>query len=283
MIKSRLLAGAITMALVVGIRIAQADTVETFFGSINNSGNGGNNPNTAQAVFDFNSTTDILTVTLTALSAPVLVPTDVLTGLFFNVAAGTLTNQSVALGTGSTSLQPTGVTDLTPYWAAGSTSAQGQNFAITATGDTSLGHSNFGGAGNNTALQGISGGAVDGIANGANGGVTGGGTLFDNSVVFTFSTTSSFSLDNLNTVVFQYGTSLSEPSVSAGCGNTCVNLSSVSEASTVDFLAADSGLAVLLGGFYCLRRKRGVADASVAEPGTSANGVWFGLELNYTR
>ena len=244
------------LILSAGSKVALADTTELFFGNANDSAQGGNSSNTATALFSL-SNTGVLTITLTALSSPALVPTDVLTGLFFDTSPGTLTNGTASLKAGSEAINGDGSVDSSVtnanvgnLWGyAAGVSAHGDTFAISATGAVNgLGHANFG---DGSALQGVGGGDVIGIATAANGGVTGKGPYIDNSIVFTF-TTSNFSLSDLGPVIFQYGTSLSEP-YSTG---TQV---SVSEASMPELLAVDFGMLGVVGGFYYQRRKRGVS------------------------
>jgi hypothetical protein len=243
-------------------QLAQADTTETFTGTCGtptttcgDSTHG--NVLSASASFDLSGTT--LTVTLDNTSTdPVVVPTDVLTGVFFDLNAGTLTNGSAALSAGSKALNGDGTVDngvvVGDYWGyASGVSAHAENFAISATGAVNgLGHANFG---DGSALQGVGGGNVSGIASNANGGVTGKGPYFDSSVVFTFTTSSGFTLSDLGSgVVFQYGTALSDTSF-----NGTKQPTPVPEASTVDLLAADFGLLALYGVFYYRRRKRHVS------------------------
>jgi hypothetical protein len=166
---------------------------------------------TLNASANFNLTGNTLTVTLTnTSSADVLVPTDVLTGLFFNTTHA-LTPVSASLN-GSTVYYGT-LTNVGDGWGyASGVSAQGKNSAISATGAVSgLGHSNFSGA--NNMLDGLDYGllsAGDDSSTG-NSGVTGHGPLIKDSAQFTLTAASGFSLDELgSTVVFQYGTSLSD-------------------------------------------------------------------------
>jgi hypothetical protein len=164
----------------------------------------------ATAEFDLSGNT--LTVTLTnTSSADVLVPTDILTGLFFHTSH-TLTPVSASLNGSTVFYGP--LTDVGDGWGyASGVSAQGENSAISATGAvTGLGHSNFSAA--NNPLQGENYGilsAGDDPATG-NGGVTGAGPLVKNSVQFTLTAGPGFTLDELgSSVVFQYGSALSKP------------------------------------------------------------------------
>jgi hypothetical protein len=169
----------------------------------------------ASAQFDLTGNT--LTVTLTnTSSADVLVPTDVLTGVFFNTThaltpmSANLHGSSVHYGT---------LTNVGDGWGYGSgLSAQGMNSAISATGAVSgLGMSNFSSSRN--ALDGLPYGilsAGDNLNTG-NTGVTGHGPLIKNSVQFVLTAAAGFSLSELgNSVVFQYGTMLTDNHYSSG-------------------------------------------------------------------
>jgi hypothetical protein len=164
----------------------------------------------ASALFNLSGNT--LTVTLTNTStADVLVPSDVLTGVFFNtthtLTPGVASLNGSAVFYGSTS-------DPSNGWGyASGVSAHGKNSAISASGAVSgLGHSNFNGTHNS--LGGLDFGILSAGDNTATGntGVTGHGPLIKNSVQFTFTAAAGFSLRELgDSVVFQYGTTLCEP------------------------------------------------------------------------
>jgi hypothetical protein len=160
---------------------------------------------------DFSLSGNTLTVILTNTSAAdVLVPSDVLTGVFFNTTH-TLTPVSASLN-GSTVFYGS-LTNVGDGWGyASGVLADGENSAISASGAvTGLGHSNFSGA--NNMLQNIDYGILSAGDNSAtgNGGVTGHGPLIKNSVLFTLTAASGFSLSELgDSVVFQYGTQLTE-------------------------------------------------------------------------
>lgn len=164
------------------------------------------------AEVDFALSGSTLTVTLINTSThDVLVPSDVLTGVFFNTTH-TLTPVSASLG-GSAVFYGNIVNVGNGWGYASGVSAQGKNSAISASGAVSgLGHNNFTAA--NNPLQGIDYGILSHGDNPltGNGGVTGGGPLVKNEVVFTLTAASGFTLSEIgNSVVFQYGTSLTEP------------------------------------------------------------------------
>ena len=162
----------------------------------------------------------------------VTVPTDVLTGLFFTLNGNqtpTLTRNSAVIATGSQVIysggQPAGG-NVGGEWAykAQSGLLGGQfNQGISSSGmDDTFGPphlfpgSNLAGPESPNGLQYGLTSAGDNPATG-NGGVTGSGGLIKNSVVFTLGNLpAGFTLDDIGSVVrFQYGTSLSEPSLLA--------------------------------------------------------------------
>ncbi len=164
----------------------------------------------ASAVFSLSG--DTLTVTLTNTStADVLVPTDVLTGVFFDTT-GTVKPVSASLN-GSSVYYGT-ISNAGDGWGfASGVNAHGENSAISASGAVNgLGHSNFSGANNHLDGLGygiLSAGFTEG--SGQNGGITGHGPLIQDSVVFTLTVPTDFALSELGDyVVFQYGTELCE-------------------------------------------------------------------------
>lgn len=167
---------------------------------------------TLAASADFELSGNTLTITLTnTSSADVKVPTDVLEGLYFNTTH-TLTPVSASLN-GSTVFYGS-ISNPGDGWGyASGVSAQGKNNAISAMGGVNgLGHSNFSGTSNN--LDGLGYGILSAGDNTATGntGVTGHGPLIKNSVQFTLTAGSGFTLSELGqTVVFQYGTCLDDP------------------------------------------------------------------------
>lgn len=172
----------------------------------------------ASAVFTLSGNT--LTVVLTNTSThDVLVPTDVLEGVYFNTTSA-LTPVSAALFGGSTVHYGT-LTNVGKGWGfAQGVSAQGKNSGISAMGAVNgLGHANFDSADcptqSSCPLQGVDYGllsAGDNLATG-NTGVTGHGPLIQDAVEFTLTASTGFDLSQLgSSVVFQYGTALNEPS-----------------------------------------------------------------------
>jgi hypothetical protein len=230
-----------TVALASGT-IARADTV-TFSGS-------GTNPASGQALSasaDFTLTGSTLTVTLTNTSAAdVLVPSDVLTGVFFS-SNGTLTPVSALLNTGSTVFFGSdGGGNVGGEWVYtnGLVGAPGgATKGIYSAGFGFAADPNFGG----TNLQDPDG--VDGLQYGitsagdntgnGNAAVTGGNALIKNSVVFTLTVANGFTLASITDVSFQYGTALNEP-----------NLTNIPEPTSM--LLLGSGLVGLAAG---LRRR----------------------------
>jgi hypothetical protein len=227
------------------------------------------------AMADFSLSVNTLTVTLTNTSgSTALVPTDVLTGVFFN-STHTLTPVSATLPSG-TVVYYGSLTNAGDGWGyATGVSAQGMNSAISATGAVNgLGHSNFSGA--NNALQGLDYGLLPAgyTGVGANTGITGHGPLVKDSVVFTLTVPTGFSLSELGSeVVFQYGTSLSETHFtgSTSGGGDCdgggggdgggagpgVNPSAVTVPEPSSVILFGMGLAGLAGVFR--RRRAGTA------------------------
>jgi hypothetical protein len=174
----------------------------------------------ASAVFDLSGTT--LTVTLTNTgTGDVLVPTDVLTGVFFNTSSTAnhgLTAVSASLGS-STVFYGAVVNSVGEgYQYLSGVSAQGKNSGISGAGLGVFGpNGNFYTTG--VTLDGLDYGILSAGDNSATGntGVTGHGPLIDNSIIFTLTAGSAFSLTDLgSSVVFQYGTALTEPSFTGG-------------------------------------------------------------------
>jgi hypothetical protein len=178
-------------------------------GSISFSGGDGNL--SASALFALSGNTLTVTLTNTSMS-DVLVPTDVLTAVWFNTTSSlnpvsaSLNGSSVFYGS------ITNAGDGWGYYSGLAGGGEGKNNGITAAGfGIGSGHSNFSGAHN--ALGGLDYGLLSKGDNPATGnsGVTNHGPLVQNSSQFTFSVGPGFNLNELgNTVVFQYGTSLSD-------------------------------------------------------------------------
>jgi len=198
-LSSYVVAAIVLVALALCPVAARADSTAVYLGS--------SGVYSASAMFYLSGNT--LTVTLTnTSSADVLVPTDVLTGLFFDATHGVtpvsanLNGSSVYYGT---------LTNVGDGWGYGSgLSAQGKNSAISATGAVNgLGHSNFSGANNH--LDGLDYGLLSkgDNTNTGNGGLH--GPLILDSAQFVLTTANGFTLNELgNTVVFQYGTALTD-------------------------------------------------------------------------
>jgi hypothetical protein len=190
---------------------ASATTVKTFTGSTTDS-----NGNALSAEVDFAVVNGNLQITLTNTATETFNPTeqpqDILEGLFFNDVVGsskTLAIQSITLPSGTVfgfpqNLSPGSTLSTSGTWAGAS------NFSVSGLsgkydGIGAAGFGIFGGVGgldygilpNNSCLQGSCG----------NSGLH--GPLIKNSVVVTVAppTGVTYSLSNINKVVFQYGTS----------------------------------------------------------------------------
>lgn len=177
---------------------------------------------TLAASVDFSLAGNTLVVVLTNTSTTdVLVPADLLTGVFFS-SNGTLTPVSATSG-GPTYLNGVQIngagTVVGGEWAYGaglSGVPGGAGQGISSAGFGLFGNATFPGAN----LSGPA--AVDGLQYGItaagdnvatqNGGVAN-SEITQNSVVFTFTVSNSFSLPSLRKISFQYGTSLSEPNI----------------------------------------------------------------------
>lgn len=180
----------------------------------------------AEAVFSTSGTNLVVTLTNTS-AADVLVPIDVLTGVFFDITGSPLSlgRTSAALNAGSSVLF--GTTDPSnvvggewAYLGGLSGAPHGADYGISSTG---LGLFGPGDRFPGTNLQGPPGGSVGGLEygitsagdNGATGNtpVTGTNALIKNSVVFTLSgLPANFDpAASIGNVSFQYGTNLEEP------------------------------------------------------------------------
>lgn len=185
----------------------------------------GSSGRSASVTFVNTGNTLIITLTNTS-SSDVLVPIDVLTGVFFTSTDPSLTPVSATLGAGSAILYDTVDQNGNPLtdnvggeWGYRETTQYGMTQGISSTGLGIFGSGEFGGpnlaAPDSGALNGLDYGiasAGDDPATG-NGGVTGSHGLIQNSVVFTLDNWDGGSVDGaISAVVFQYGTSLTEPS-----------------------------------------------------------------------
>ncbi len=226
----------------LGLSVSAWADSATFTGSSGNM--------SASAIFTQIGNTLVVTLQNTS-SADVLVPTDVLTGLFFN-SGFALTPVSASLVAGDTVWYGS-LTNVGDGWGYGyGVSAQSYNNAISATGAVSgLGHSNFSGA--NNSLDGLNYGLLSTGDNPATGntGVTGHGPLIRDTAQFTLTVPNGFSIPAMGTTVeFQYGTSLSETHYTSSFYHYDGNNPPVPEPGTLALL----GTGVLaLGGM--LRRK----------------------------
>jgi hypothetical protein len=171
----------------------------------------------------FSLSDSILTVTLAnASTADVLVPTDVLTAVFWN-GTGTMMPYSAVLGSGSTVLFPPSGGEgpnVGGEWAySDSLIGAPAAYGISSSGLDWFGAANFPGSN----LQGPAD-SVDGLQYGitsagdnpstGNKKVTGSDALIKNSVVFTFTGISAdFDMSKIHDVSFQYGTAAGEPNI----------------------------------------------------------------------
>ncbi len=197
----------VTLFLLAGSQVAFADLLFT--------GSSGS----LAASANFNITGNTLTITLTNTSpADVLIPSDVLTGLFFNTGGVSLVTPASASLNGSTAYYGSTTNGPGEGWVYLSNLNQyGDNAGISASG--------LGGVFGNhpcflasqpqcvSPLDGLNYGILSAGDNTATGntGVTGHGPLFKDSLQFTVTASGLTYADLGNTVTFQYGTALSEP------------------------------------------------------------------------
>jgi hypothetical protein len=206
----------------------------------------------ASATASFTASGSNLIVVLTNNGGDVLVPTDVLTGVFFDVGVGPLGSVSAVLG-GSVIYDPDGQPSggvVGGEWAYGSGLAgpHSASEGISSSGLGLFGGPTFPGAdlASPSAIDGLQYGitsCIDDQATG-NAGVTDSGGLIKCSVIFTLSgLPSEF---NITHVSFQYGTALTEPNhtgdLDGGTG-TGQDTGTVPEPSSLILLG--SGLLVL--------------------------------------
>jgi hypothetical protein len=220
-----------TAAMIAMVAIVAAFNVENASASITYSGSSGNLA--AKVTFD-NSVSGVLTVTLENVGGDVLVPADILTAVFFDLAPGTgLTKVSAVVAPGSSIVYDN---DGTPATTGPGTVVSGEwayktGLGGSAPGNTGISSSGlsplFGGGDRfSTAasanLQGPDSpaGFEYGLLSALDNPTTGNKQVKDgqnddgfikNAVVFTFNTTGVFDLTRISNVSFQYGTSLTEP------------------------------------------------------------------------
>jgi hypothetical protein len=251
---SAVVLGLSSFTLVAVSHVSEADAAAVTFTGSDSFGRA------ASATFDTSGTNFLVTLTNTS-SADVLVPTDVLTGVFFNLSGDpSLRRTSAVLASGSTVSydsdgQPAGGV-VGGEWAynadVSSDSLRGVNQGISASGLGIFGRFNrFAGANlaDNENVGGLDYGILSAGDNPAtgNGGVTGSGGLIRNSVVFTLSglPTGFNPMTSVRNVFFQYGTNLSEPRIAGTATSTPnPNSQSVPEPSTMAGLLV-TGLAAV--------------------------------------
>jgi hypothetical protein len=178
--------------------------------------------NSGIATANFSLSGSTLTVTLTNTNtADVLVPNDILTGVFFSAGTATLTPVSATVPGGSAiayCAACAGVTNVGGEWAyaaglAGSlTLSGGGDRGISSVGLGLFGNANFGGA-NLAGPDAVDGdqfgilSAGDNLATG-NAGVTNSGGQIKNAVVFVLTVVGSLTEGQIGNVFFQYGSVL---------------------------------------------------------------------------
>ncbi|WP_338116611.1 XDD4 family exosortase-dependent surface protein [Symmachiella dynata] len=218
---------------------------------------------TRAAQADFDVVGGNLQVTLTNTSAfDTLVPVDVLTALYFDILGNpSLSADSARVGTGSSIIYDTATSDVGGEWAyrqgiGSGALPDGQSYGLSSTGMGVFGRWDIIG-GPNLAGPVSPGGLQYGIASAGdnpatgNGGIRNTGGLIKNSAVFTLSSLPpGFSLDRIDNVRFQYGTSLLEPSFLPGIPQDA--LPAVPEPSSFVLLGIG---AVGLGAFVRRRRR----------------------------
>lgn len=246
------LAAGVAIALAVVGGVAQATPI-TFSGSSGNL--------SASATFDTSGTHLIVTLTNTSTS-DVLIPANVLTGLFFDVVGvGALTPTSALLDAGSTVFfGPTNGGNVGGEWAyhSGLLAPGGATEGIYSSGfGLPANAGNFGGSNlqGPVGLDGLQYGITSAVDNPATGNtpVTSTNALIQNSVVFTLSGLPdgfALNVDTVTNVSFQYGTALSAPNIPGECDEGCTPITEVPEPTTLTIL----GLGMLALG--TIRRRK---------------------------
>lgn len=208
--------GLLALALAAGLSVAvsQAGAAVTFTGV---SGS-----RAASATFDIVGG-NLEVVLDNTSSADALVPVDILTAVFFNLSGSTALSPQSATSQGPTFLSSTQInvagTNVGGEWAYATFSdAQlpGINAGISSTGVNLFGSGNF--SGGNLAGPDSVDGLQYGITTTGDNSSTGNGGLASKEVTkhavkFVLTVPSGFSLSQISGVLFQYGTSLSEPRV----------------------------------------------------------------------
>lgn len=171
---------------------------------------------------------DLQVVLTNTSSSDVLVPTGVLTAVFFNVTGTPVLAPLSAISGGPTYLNGAQVnaagTNVGGEWAfsgALSGAPSGANSGISSSGLNLFGQPNFNGPDLSPpdAVDGLQYGITSAgdIVTTGNTGVLG-NEITKNSVTFLLDITDTFSLTQINGVSFQYGTALDEPNVPGGGG-----------------------------------------------------------------
>lgn len=175
----------------------------------------------ASASFTINGSGQLVVVLTNTSTADVLVPSDVLTAVFFS-SNGTLTGVSAVISTGSMAInvasQPAGGV-VGGEWAYGSAlvgAPGGATQGISSSGFGLFGIANFPGPNLSPPPNGAVNGINYGILSAGDNTLTGNSPILTNpfvknSVTFTFTPANGFTLSSINNVSFQYGTSLTEP------------------------------------------------------------------------
>ena len=209
----KLIKRLLAAAIVVGLAGSSAQAASFTFSA-----------GTRSAQADFDIVSGNLQVTLTNTSTfDTLVPVDVLTALYFDIAGNpSLAANSAVVAPGSGIIYDTATSDVGGEWAYRQGIGSGvlqddQSYGLSSTGLGVFGPPNIIGGTNlagPVSPNGLQYGIVSAGDNSltGNGGVTGSGGLIKNSVIFTLSSLpQGFSLDSISNVGFQYGTNLSEP------------------------------------------------------------------------